>query len=74
MVPEYNEIQNLIDEPPPPYSITINNSNNINNDYILCCNLFCNWLDYINKKIENWCYRYCRGLKDVITCCDIHDV
>ena len=78
MALKYNEIQNIIDEPPPPYSIAVNNSNNINNDYNLCCdscynlccNSCCNYLDYINKKIGNWCYMYCTGLKNVITCCD----
>jgi len=74
MASKYNEIQNIIDEPPPPYSIAVNNLNNINNDYNLSCNLSCNLcyncLDYINKKIKNWTYDFCWGLKDVITCCD----
>lgn len=87
MAYKYNEIQNIIDEPPrysitiptpysitapPPYSITVNNSNNsnISNNLNDDCNLCCNYLDYINKKIRNWMYDFCLGLKDVIACCD----
>ena len=70
---KYNEIQNIIDEPPPPYSITINNYNNSNNlnnsnnDYNLCCNLCYNCLDYINKKIRNCTYDFCMRL-DCLDC------